>query len=175
MIEWILVVMIILSLCTSVLYDKKFSFIYVILLPLVLLAFYFSDFEIVTTLLFFIFGFIGIFAALVKLSSSDDKKLNKYAPSLLPLFIFSIIVCFALWDNYSTVIDPMYWSDGGIGMSNRLAYGFIGDNSWSIEKYKNAFELSMYISFSLFVFYIILFIIDQKRIRRASRFFSKKN
>ncbi|NBI28423.1 hypothetical protein [Chengkuizengella marina] len=164
MFEILVVTMIILSLGTSFLYDKDIYLVYVIFLIPILLVYYFSDIEIVTNLMYCIFGIVGIITFLGKLSLHEGNKPRKYASSMLPLLIFSIIVNVALWDNYSKSLIPGYYD--GMGMSNKLAYGFIGDDSWSTELYNSAFEQSIYISVIFIVVYLILLIMDRSRIKR---------
>ncbi|MFD2614594.1 hypothetical protein [Paenibacillus gansuensis] len=75
-------------------------------------------------------------------------KLNfKYSFSIAAgaSFMFTLIASISLSQNYTYNLIPKL-NDGGIAISNRLAYLIIGEDRWSIDKFKWYFETSITLS-----------------------------
>jgi hypothetical protein len=66
---------------------------------------------------------------------------------------FSILSTVSLLDNY---MRSQIENQDGIAVTNTLSYLYFGEDGWSKELFRSAYEISFSISISLFIFYILL-------------------
>ncbi|KGK86818.1 hypothetical protein DP73_15420 [Desulfosporosinus sp. HMP52] len=71
--------------------------------------------------------------------------------ALLPLVILSLIVSLSLGVNYVASAIPSI--NDGISIHTSLAHWIIGEDSWSINLFKNYFDYSIWISLILLALY----------------------
>jgi len=90
----------------------------------------------------------GIYVFVMKKRLQDKFR---FSDPLLPLVIFSIIASLSLGMNYVAAAIPSL--NDGIGIQNFLAYWIIGEDKWSIALFRNYFDYSLVISFSLLLVY----------------------
>jgi len=95
--------------------------------------------------------FIGIMIAAI-------QKKVKFSTALLPLLLFSIVANVALAQNYTQSLIPE--ANDGIGISNRLAYFLIGEDRWSHELFRSAYNLSSTITILLLIAYSLILVIE---------------
>ena len=95
--------------------------------------------------------FIGITIAAI-------QKKVKFSTALLPLLLFSIVANVALAQNYTQSLIP--GANDGMGISNRLAYFLIGDDGWSHELFRSAYNFSTTITIILLIAYSLILVIE---------------
>jgi hypothetical protein len=76
----------------------------------------------------------------------------------LVLLILSLLSNIALAQNYTSSLIPGYAD--GIAISNKVAYWIIGEDGWSQQVFKKAFDTSVWISFTLVITYVCVLVIE---------------
>ncbi|AST05758.1 hypothetical protein AF2641_02000 [Anoxybacillus flavithermus] len=83
------------------------------------------------------------------------------------LFFISVVCSISLALNYYQSLQP---STEGIGISNVVAYWLIGEDAWApvwtIQLFKKAYSISLWITLILLVFLIILLFMKRKKTKR---------
>jgi len=76
---------------------------------------------------------------------------HPYSKGLLLAILVAIaaVICLAHNDTQSRIHE----TNDGIGISNPIAYWIIGDNGWSQEKFRHAFERSIYFTLLAIIAY----------------------
>lgn len=85
---------------------------------------------------------------------------RRYSKGILVLLVLSIIVNTSLAQNYTASLLP-YPVNDGIGIHNSLAFLVIGQENWSKELFKAAYDYSTAVSVGLLVIYAILIIVEK--------------
>ena len=85
---------------------------------------------------------------------------NPYAKGVSLAIVLSIVAVICLAQNYTQSI--IIEANDGIGVSNQVAYSIIGDDNWSQDKFRKAFEKSIYITLVLIVAYPIALVAESK-------------
>lgn len=92
--------------------------------------------------------------------------LNPFSKGIGIAIALSILGAGSLGQNYTQSLIPE--ANDGLGISNAIAYWIIGEDGWSQEMFRNAFELSLYISLILIVIYPIVTVIETKLQRKPA-------
>lgn len=79
--------------------------------------------------------------------------------SLLPLILISFISTMCLGVNYVASAVPSL--NDGIGIHNFLAYWIIGEGNWSVQLFRDYFNISVYISIFLTLIYSALTLVKK--------------
>ncbi|AKS39310.1 hypothetical protein NP92_04560 [Anoxybacillus gonensis] len=92
------------------------------------------------------------------------KNLSKtLLMTITALFFVSIVCSISLALNYYQSLKP---NTEGIGISNVIAYWLLGEDAWApvwtIQLFKKAYSISLWITLILFVFLIILLFMKRK-------------
>lgn len=107
----------------------------------------------------FIFGcVIFIIIEVVLLNKFGVHK--PYSKGIVLAIVLSVAAAISLGQNYTQSLIPE--ANDGIDISNALAYWIIGEDLWSIEKFKNYFEWSTFITIILVIVSPIVLIIESK-------------
>ncbi|MCL6571378.1 MAG: hypothetical protein K6T88_06780 [Bacillus sp. (in: Bacteria)] len=107
--------------------------------------------------------FISICVILVLISIVLIKKagiINAYSKGILIATALSIIVAISLSQNYTQSLIPE--ANDGVGLSNKIAYWIIGEQGWSIDRFKTFFENSTYLALFLTLVYPLVLLIESK-------------
>ncbi|AST00162.1 hypothetical protein B9L19_13505 [Geobacillus thermocatenulatus] len=93
------------------------------------------------------------------------KNLSKtLLMTITVLFFVSVVCSISLALNYYESLKP---STEGIGISNVIAYWLLGEDAWApvwtIQLFKKAYFISLWITFILFGFLIILLFMKRKQ------------
>ncbi|MCG5024051.1 MULTISPECIES: hypothetical protein [unclassified Anoxybacillus] len=93
------------------------------------------------------------------------KNLSKtLLMTITALFFVSIVCSISLALNYYQSLKP---NTEGIGISNVIAYWLLGEDAWApvwtIQLFKKAYSISLWITLILFVFLIILLFMKRKK------------
>lgn len=78
---------------------------------------------------------------------------------------FTIVAVVCLAQNYTQSLIAT--ANDGFGISNQVAYWIIGEHGWSLEKFYNVFESSIYVSLSLIIAYPVILILESRLTRRT--------
>lgn len=95
---------------------------------------------------------ILIFISFTVLTYLKTKSLKLVSFSILGGLIFSILSTISLLDNY---VRSQIEIQDGIAITNTLSYLYLGEDGWSKELFRSAYELSFTISIILFIAYIL--------------------
>ena len=95
---------------------------------------------------------------IVMLVFAIQKKV-KFSTALLPVLLFSIVANVALAQNYTQSLIPE--ANDGMGISNRLAYFLIGDDRWSHELFRSAYNLSTTITIVFLIVYSLVLVLER--------------
>lgn len=90
-----------------------------------------------------------------------------YSTALLLSVLLSLVANFGLGQNYFYNLIPGI-HDGGLCISNRVAYFIIGDGLWTQARFRIAFERSVWITLLLIVAYAAAKIAESKTERSKS-------
>lgn len=93
-----------------------------------------------------------IFASFIGLSFTKTKSVKLVSLCILGGLFFSILSSVSLLDNY---INSQIEDQDGIAVTNTLSYLYLGEDGWSKELFRSAYELSFSISIFLFIAYIL--------------------
>ncbi len=99
-----------------------------------------------------------IFVYFVVMMIFAIQKKVKFSTALLPLLLFSIVANVALAQNYTQSLIPE--ANDGMGISNLLAYFLIGDDRWSHELFRSAYNLSTTITILFLIAYSIILVLE---------------
>jgi Na+-transporting NADH:ubiquinone oxidoreductase subunit NqrE len=110
-----------------------------------------------------------LFGCLVLIVSSilvfrNLEIINPFSKGIGISIALSILATGSLGQNYTQSLIPE--ANDGLGISNAIAYWIIGEDRWSREMFRNAFELSLYLS--LIVIYPIVTVIETKLERKPA-------
>ena len=112
--------------------------------------------------MFFLLGSLLLFFVFIVILRKKSDKLKSYSQPTLVLFLFSLLINVSLAQNYTTSLIPE--GHDGIGISNFLAYLVITDEvRWSIELFKNYYNISSIVSFFLLILYVVLLIVEKNK------------
>lgn len=112
-------------------------------------------------------GFIfGCFVLVVSsiLVFRNLEIMNPFSKGMGIAIALSVLGACSLGQNYTQSLIPE--ANDGLGISNSIAYWIIGEDGWSQEMFRNAFELSLYVSLALIVIYPIVTVIEAKLERK---------
>lgn len=85
-------------------------------------------------------------------------KTFMYIPRvILGAVLFSIISTISLYDNY---VSSSLVKQDGITISNKLAYLYIGEDGWSQEAFRSAYDRAFMISIVLLIVYIAVLVLE---------------
>lgn len=84
---------------------------------------------------------------------------RKAAPPILAALLTAVISAIALLDNYVQAIR----AEDGIGISNMVAYMYLGEDGWSAERFRQAFRVALAASAALSVLYAAALLFDAGR------------
>lgn len=107
------------------------------------------------------------FLIIVMASIVVFKRINiRYSLSLgIALgFLLSIISMICLSQNYT--ISLIGDSNDGIGISNFIAYAHIGEDGWTVERFKAYFDASIYTSLSILLMLLISLVFETIRTKK---------
>ena len=93
----------------------------------------------------------GAYVFFIK-NTYEDKFV--FGDTMIPLIFTSILSTLCLGINYIASAIPKL--NDGIGIHTLLAHLIISGDNWSIELFKNYFDISLYISLFLIFTYSIL-------------------
>lgn len=72
----------------------------------------------------------------------------------------AILITVSLGQNYTQSLIPNV--NDGIVISNTVSAWIIGEDGWSVEKFKSMFEQSIYFTFFLILIYPLVLLFDAK-------------
>lgn len=84
----------------------------------------------------------------------------KYSVNLVVPFCFSLLVTISLFDNYYI---NLLGTEDGLSISNRLAYLILGEDGWTLELFRQAYEIAFGTSLVILITGTVLFFIGWKR------------
>lgn len=90
---------------------------------------------------------------------------SPYSKGIFLAVVFSILAVVCLAQNYTQSL--IQGAEDGISISNQVAYWLIGEDNWTVERFKEWFELSIYFTLFLIVIYPIV-MIAEKRLNRKN-------
>ncbi|KZE76056.1 hypothetical protein AV654_24365 [Paenibacillus elgii] len=90
-----------------------------------------------------------------------------YSTALLLSVLLSLVANFGLGQNYFYNLFPVM-HNGGLRISNQVAYFIIGDDLWTQAHFRIAFERSVWITLLLIVAYAAAKIAESKTERSKS-------
>jgi|GEM_PF-2412983 len=96
---------------------------------------------------------IFIFTSIVILTFLKTRSIKLVSYCFLSALIFSVLSTISFLDNY---IRSQIEDQDGIAITNTLTYLFLGEDGWSKELFRSAYELSFNISIVLLISYIML-------------------
>lgn len=99
-----------------------------------------------------------IFVYFIAMMIAAIQKKVKFSTAMLPVLLFSIVANVALAQNYTQSLIP--GANDGMGISNRLAYFLIGEDRWSHELFRSAYNLSTTITMLLLIAYSLILVIE---------------
>jgi len=100
----------------------------------------------------FLYLVLLIFISFTGLTFLKTKSSIMVSFSILGGLIFSVLSTVSLLDNY---IRSQIEEQDGIAITNTLSYLYLGEDGWSKELFRSAYELSFNISIILFIAYIL--------------------
>lgn len=99
----------------------------------------------------------GGYAFLMKRKYGKEFLLSR---ALILVIFICLISSVCLGINYIASAVPAL--NDGIGMHNFLAYWIIGEDNWSIQLFKNYFDISIYINIFLTFIYAVLTLAEKQ-------------
>lgn len=75
--------------------------------------------------------------------------------------MFMVLATVCLGQNYSQSLIP--GSSDGIAVSNYLAYAIIGEDGWSIERFKSYFDVVVTATLVCMVLYIVVLLWESRK------------
>lgn len=109
-------------------------------------------------------NFLFISIVVVGLAILLFKKQNSQHPFFLGCWIgiaLAVVATVSLGQNYTQSLIPE--ANDGIGISNTVAYWIIGEEHWSVDQFKRAFERSMYFTLILIILSPLVYFLESKR------------
>lgn len=82
-----------------------------------------------------------------------------YSTGVLLLLLLSLLANNALAQNYTQSLIPDV--NDGMAISNTIAYLLIGEDQWSHERFKSAFDISVWISLALVIMYVCALLMER--------------
>jgi energy-coupling factor transporter transmembrane protein EcfT len=110
----------------------------------------------------FLHSLIIIFSTLIVITYIKTRRLDYLSYIILAACIFSVLSTFSLYDNY---ITSKIEDQDGIAISNSMTYLYLGEDRWSEESFRSAYEKAFSISMILLVVYILIITIRVMRER----------
>ncbi|MCF2943100.1 hypothetical protein [Paenibacillus tarimensis] len=94
---------------------------------------------------------------------------SPYSKGLTLTAALSIIALIGLGQNYTQSLVNR--GEDGIAVSNQAAYWILGEDRWSVERFRLAYETSLYLTIFLLVLYPVVLLLELKSIsmRKSSR------
>lgn len=92
---------------------------------------------------------------------------HPFSRAVLMLIILNVIASICLLENIVQNQNPVL--NDGIGITNSLAYLIIGEDGWSHELFKSAFDQSIFMTKILLAVYLILLITEEKWPRKKRK------
>lgn len=113
----------------------------------------------------FMFGCVVLIVSSI-LVFRNLRIINPISKGIGISIALSIFGAVSLGQNYTQSLIPE--ANDGIGISNEIAYWIIGEDGWTQEMFRNAFELSLYVALILIVMYPIILVIETKFSRKPA-------
>lgn len=85
----------------------------------------------------------------------------RFSAALLPLVLVSYLVTADLGINYMAGAIPNL--NDGIGLHSRFAYFIIGEDGWSLELFREIYDISFTISIVLTLLYMLFLLIYRRK------------
>ncbi|WP_419875225.1 hypothetical protein [Candidatus Pristimantibacillus sp. PTI5] len=85
---------------------------------------------------------------------------NPYSKGFFLAIVLSIVAVICLAQNYTQNLIPEV--NDGIGASNKVAYWILGEDGWSKETFRDAFEKSIYLTLFLIIAYPVVLAVESK-------------
>lgn len=89
------------------------------------------------------------------------EKWKTYSNGILVLCLLSIVGQISLAQTYTHSLIPGIYD--GIGIANDISLIILGDDQWSVETFRRAYEWSTNITVGLIGLYMILLLIEKWR------------
>jgi len=86
---------------------------------------------------------------------------NPFSKGVALALGLSLLAAICLAQNYMQSL--IFEVNDGIGISNPVAYGVIGEGPWSTDRFRVVFERSIYITIALFVVYPVVVLLESRR------------
>ncbi|MDF2671476.1 MAG: hypothetical protein K0R67_3782 [Paenibacillus sp.] len=106
--------------------------------------------------------FIGLVVALLGKARVNSPYSKGFAVSIG----LSLLANVSLAQNYTHSLIP--GAHDGIAISNTVAYWIIGGDRWSVQLFRDRFELSCYITLALLVTYVAIQVVEAMRNRKQA-------
>lgn len=98
-----------------------------------------------------------IASCMIVLTYLKTRELRYISRIILGASMFSILSMISLLDNY---VSSRVENQDGISISNQLAYLYIGEDGWSQELFRSAFENALLVTGILVTLYFLVLIIE---------------
>jgi hypothetical protein len=102
---------------------------------------------------FFVIALPLILGSLFWINVSYSSYQYKYTVNFAILVLVSMVSCWSLYSNYFVALTDN--SSEGIGISNSLAYLYIGEDGWSVQLFEKVFHIAAVVSVVIMMALII--------------------